>query len=284
MEDFTQEFTAGKQKDGMEAIGGTKADMYKVHPSRIRIKEGFNVRYHDADFEAKVLWLMDSIRANGYDRTKPISGFVALENGEHITYAIDGHRRIEAVNRLIADGMEIESIPVILKPRGTSMEDLTVDLYLSNESDPIDLYGQSVLVKRLIGLGMSEKRIAERMGMKLDKVNDLLQLAAAPSALRQLVIEKKVAASTAIDAIKEHGDKALDVIQKALATFEGTSVKVTPKMIATPEVLFKKMVTKQAPTMYTVIRDIEADPAFTDLAPATQTKLKEILDSLSPEQ
>lgn len=278
MEDFTQEFTAGKQKDGMDAIGGTKADMYKVHPSRIRIKEGFNVRQHDEDFEGKVRWLMDSIRANGYDRTKPISGFVALEDGEHVTYAIDGHRRIEAVNRLIDEGMEIEAIPIILKPRGTSMEDLTVDLYLSNESDPIDLYGQSVLVKRLIGLGLTEKRIGERMNMKVDKVNDLLQLASAPSALRQLVVEKKVSPSTAIEVIKCYGDKALEKLQAALARSE--EAKVTPKMLDTPEKIFQKSIKKEAPVLYQTLSKVYSDPVFDDLSKDVQEAIREIMAKL----
>lgn len=281
MEDFTQEFTQGKSKEAMKAAGASSADLYMIHPDNIFTKEGFNIRVQNEAHEAKILWLMESIRNNGFDRTKPLPGYVALEGGEHRVYAIGGHRRLEAVRRLMDEGFAIEAIPMILKPRGTSMEDLTVDLYLDNETDPVDLYGQSILVKRLQGYGTPISRIAERMNMSVTKVNDLLQLAAAPSALRQLVIEGKVSGSLAIETIEKYGDKALD---KLLAGLEKTTNgKVTAKLLDDPHKVFTKKIKKEAPEMYNVLGavmdEITEGGAVTN---DTFIKLKELIAKLQP--
>jgi hypothetical protein len=277
MEDFSQEFTQGKIKDAMKLANAGSSDLWMVPPHQICIKDGFNIRTRNQAYEDKVLWLMEQISVNGFDRTKPIPGFVALEDGNNVIYAIGGHRRMEAVQRLIEDGMEIDAIPMVMKPRGTSMEDLTVDLYTDNESDPVDMLGQATAAKRMIGFGTPEKRIAERMGWSLEKVNDLLSLASAPSALRQLVAEEKVAATVAIDTIKKHGDKALDKLHAALAKSNG---KVTAKHLDTPEILFKKYVKKQAPVLFNTLIKVQADPGFQHLSEEMQILVLDLVHNV----
>jgi hypothetical protein len=279
MEDFKQELVQGKVKEAMHAAQASSGDLWMVHPSRIYILKDFNVRVRNAAYEAKVEWLMDSIRANGFDRTKPIPGFIALEDGQHLTYAIGGHRRMEAVFRLIEEeGFEIDAIPMVLKPRGTTMEDLTVDLYMDNESDPNSLYEQSIIVKRMADFGRSEDYIAQRMGMTTTKVNDLLSLALAPTALRQLVAEEKVSATTAIATLKQHGEKALSKIETALDKAENG--KVTPKQLATPEKVFQKAVKKKALVLHSTLSKVYSDPQFENLSKDIQDAIREVMADL----
>jgi len=280
MEDFTEEFTQGKIKEAMKSAQAGSGDLWMVPPVYIHIKPDFNIRTRNQAYEDKVLWLMDQIETNGFDRTKPIPGFVALEDGENKIYAIGGHRRMEAVERLLQKGVEIDAIPMVMKPRGTSMEDLTVDLVADNESDPVDMLGQAIAAKRMIGFGATEKRVSERMGWSVEKVNDLLSLAAAPSALRQLVADEKVAPTTAIAMIKQYGDKALSKLEAAMEKANG---KVTPKHLDDTQKVFIKKIKKQAPVMYNtmseVLKELENGGLVSD---QTYLKLKELLDSLQP--
>lgn len=272
-----KDFTQGKVKEGMQGV--SSRDLWMVHPSRIKIKEGFNIRTRNAAYEAKVEWLMGQIRQDGFDPTKPIPGIIILEDGEHVTYATGGHRRMEAVHRLIhEEGMEIDAIPMVLHARGTTMEDLIVDLVADNESDPVDLLGQAIAAQRMMELGADTERIAQRQGWTTTKVSDLLLLASAPTALRQLVADEKISGSAAIDMLKQHGEKALERVQAALD--KAANGKVTPKALATPEKLFEKSIKKQAPVLYDTLSKVYSDPQFENLSKDIQDTIREVMAKL----
>ena len=95
MEDFTRELTPGNTKAAMKAVGASSSDLWKVEPARLRVLEGFNARIKNDAYTARVRWIADSIKANGFYPDKPLTGFVALEDGEEVIYITGGHRRHE---------------------------------------------------------------------------------------------------------------------------------------------------------------------------------------------
>lgn len=145
MEDFTRELTPGNTKAAMRAVGASSSDLWKVEPGRLRVLEGFNARVKNEAYTARVRWIADSIKANGYYPDKPLTGFVALEDGVEVIYVTGGHRRHEGVLLAIEEGADVGTVPVVIKPRGTSMEDLMVDLVVGNEGDPLTTYEQAVV-------------------------------------------------------------------------------------------------------------------------------------------
>lgn len=279
MEDFTRELTPGNTKAAMKAVGAASSDLWKVAPGQLRTLEGFNARIKNDAYAARVRWIADSIKANGFYPDKPLTGFVALEDGEEVIYVTGGHRRHEAVALAVSEGVEVATVPVVIKPRGTSMEDLTVDLVVGNEGEPLTTYEQAVVCKRLAGFGWDSKEIARRLGYSTAQyVDGLLSLASAPLAVRKMVIEAVISATTAIEAIKKHGDKATDVLLAAMVKSAGG--RVTAKHM--PDADFKKAIKKQAEPMYTALTKVQADPGFAKLSKEVRELLAELLQGLKP--
>jgi len=274
MEEFDSNLTAGNVKAAMKDAGAVSADLWQVAPDRLRVLEGFNARVKNEAYTGRVRWIADSIKANGYYKDKPLSGFVAREDGVDVIYVTGGHRRHEAVHLAISEGVEVPHVPVVIKPKGTGMEDLTVDLIVGNEGEPLTTYEQAVVCKRLAGFGWDSKEIARRVGYSTAQyVDGLLALAAAPLPIRKMVIESVISATTAIDAIKKHGDKATDVLLAAVVKAGGG--RVTAK--AMPGADFKKACKKAAEPMYTALTKVKADPGFAGLSEEVRGILAELL-------
>ena len=201
------QFAPGNVKAAMKGL--SSGDLWKVPRPCLHVEPGFNVRVHDKDYDAHVRAIADSMKENGYYSDKPLAGFVAEDNRIIIT---DGHTRLAAYDLAESEGMPAFDLPVVTKPRGTSMEDLTVALVTSNSGKPLSPYELGLVCKRLVGYGMDPKDIAKRLSFTDVYVNSLLDLAAAPKAVRDLVVEGTVSATLAIDAIKQHGKDAAKVL------------------------------------------------------------------------
>lgn len=208
--------TAGPVKATMKDAGASSSDLWNVPVAAIRIMEGFNVRVHNTDYAAHICEIGESILANGFMKDKPLSGFVANEGGQNIIYVTDGHSRLEAVAYANERGAQITTVPVVTKPAGTGIEDLTIGLVTSNSGKPLTPIEKAAVVKRLVGYGMEEAVIAKRLGFTVGYVGDLLKLIAAPKKIRAMVESGEVSASNATDAIKKHGSKAADVLTEKL--------------------------------------------------------------------
>ena len=187
--------TAGPVKATMKDAGASSSDLWNVPVAAIRIMEGFNVRVHNTDYAAHICEIGESILANGFMKDKPLSGFVANEGGQNIIYVTDGHSRLEAVAYANERGAQITTVPVVTKPAGTGIEDLTIGLVTSNSGKPLTPIEKAAVVKRLVGYGMEEAVIAKRLGFTVGYVGDLLKLIAAPKKIRAMVESGEVSAS-----------------------------------------------------------------------------------------
>lgn len=275
--EFDTQLTAGNVKAAMKEVGAVSADLWQVEPSQLRIIDGFNVRVLNDEYTARVRKIADSITVNGYYKDKPLSGFVAREGDENVIYITGGHTRHSAVLLAISEGVDIQSVPVIVSPKGTAMEDLTVALVVGNEGTPLSLYESAVVCKRLAGYGWESKDIARRLGYASTQyVDGLLSLAAAPLALRKMVMENVIAATTAIDAIAKHGDKATDVLLVALV--KSGSGRVTAKNL--PQSAFKLAVRKAAEPMHTALTKVTVDPAFGLLSDEVRAAIIELIEGM----
>lgn len=227
---FDKEVTQGNVKAAMKGV--SSGELWNVEPSKLKFMDNFNTRTLRPEYLAHLKSIKDSIRENGYYKDKPIGVLVALEDGHQVLYVTDGHTRTRAVLELIEEGHKIETVPVATKPRGTTLEDLTVALVKANEGLPLTPYEIGVVCKRLSGMGLDEKTIAKRLGYTLQYVNDLLGLVGAPKAIRDMVVNGQVSATAAVKEIKQHGPKAVLRLQEGLqAAHAAGKTKVTGKHI-----------------------------------------------------
>lgn len=217
-EEVAFHFVPGAVKDATR--GMKSADLWKVPVDRLRIKEGFNPRIMTDTYRARIRAICDSIKANGFYADQPLAGYVARENGESYVIITNGHTRYAALQMAIAEGAEIEVVPVVTKPNGTSMSDLTVALVTSNSGAPLTPYEVAVVCKRLIGYQMTEDEIATRIGVTKTQVRNYLMLMSAPHEIHQLVIEERISATLAIETYRKHGIGAMAILRECVATAE----------------------------------------------------------------
>ena len=205
-----------------------------------------------------------------------MSGFIGKDaENQDIIYLVGGHRRLEATFIAISEGAEIPVVPVIVKPKGTNIEDLTVDLKVSNDGEPLTTLEQALVCQRLAAFNWESSQIGSRLGYTNQRVDELLSLAAAPKAIRDHVAADRISASLAIELISKHGSKAKEIIEKLV---NGQSKKVTAKNV--PELRFKQSLRKQAAPLFEAVTKVQLDPAFVSLAPETQEIISKLIKEI----
>lgn len=227
------QFNPGSIKGAMSETGAIKSDLYKVEREHLHIEDGFNVRIHDAEYKAHIRAIANSIKENGFMQDKPLAGYVAERDGKNVIIITDGHTRLGGYDLAVSEGMDTFPLPVVTKPRGTSMEDLTIALVTSNSGRPLSPFELGQVCKRLVGYGMETKTIAQRLGYGKAYIEGLLDLVAAPKALRDLVTSGKVAATLAVETIKKVGAKdAAKALSEGVKVAESSGKeKVTKKHV-----------------------------------------------------
>lgn len=278
---FNELLTPASVKKVMAEIEAKSRDSYQVPISCIRLLPNFNVRIHDAAYEAHIEQLTKSILKDGFYQDKPLAGYVAEVDGEKIIYLTDGYSRYAAVARANTRGSSIEVLTMAIKPASTSMEDLTVGIWASNEGKPLTPYEKAVICKRLVGYGWDDDQIADRFTITRAYVNQLLMLIGAPIEIRRLVQEGRISADAAISYIKKFGAKeAVALLTQAgtKAESEGKT-KIAAKYL--PGAAYAKAVKKQAPVMADTLKSVKADPGYASLSPDVRTKLDDLLAKLA---
>lgn len=274
--DYERQLVPGSLKPAMKEVGAGSRDLWQVPPERLRPIPGFNVRVRNADYEAHIRRLADSMKSEGFYQDKPLAGYVAHEGDEQVIYFYDGHSRHEAALLAISEGAEIPRLPVVVSRAGASLEDLTVALVQANNGKPLMAYEVAAVCKRLSRYGWTELEIAKRLGFTVTYVNDLLLLAAAPHEIREMVIQDRVAATLAIKALKDHGAKALEFLLAAERRAQASGkTKVTAKHA--PGAGYQKAVRKSAPQLAAVITDIRHDPGYSALSDDLRQKLEDMI-------
>ncbi|MCP3017469.1 ParB/RepB/Spo0J family partition protein [Cupriavidus basilensis] len=221
MPTFNQEIIAGNVKAAMKEAGASSGDLWRVQRDQIKVLPNFNVRIRNEEHRAQVRLLADSMLANGYHQDKPLAGYVAVEDGANVIYVTDGHTRLEAVDLANSEGAEINILPVVTKPKGTTLEDITVALVTSNAGRHLQPIEVGEVCKRLVGYGLDEPAIAKRLGLTTPYVGELLTLAGASNRIRKLVAEGKVSSTLAMATMKKHPEQAAEKLEQAVAKAAG---------------------------------------------------------------
>jgi hypothetical protein len=203
--EYKTEFVQGAAEKAKKEAGATETAMLMVPVEKLVVPAGLNVRIHDADYEARIEEVTDSIIANGFYRHMPLPAYVGKEGDQNFYYVTGGFTRLAAVKRAIDKGNPIEKVPVVLHPAGTSMLDLNYRLANDNTGSPLKPYEKGIVAKRALSYGQTEEQIAEKMNVVVQYVKDLLYLHSLPQATQGLVISGRVAAGAAIKLSRELG-------------------------------------------------------------------------------
>lgn len=186
-------------KNLKEATSG-RGDIYKIDPTLIHRKEGFNKRISFTGIDE----LAESIRENGI--REPLK--VYLEDGK--VWLAQGYRRMRAVDKLISEGHEIKTVPCIAEGKYSNEETRLIDQIICNDGIPFNMLEMGFVFKELINLGWNQADIARKVSKTQAHVSNCLQLTTLGKRLQDAIIEGKAACSTVLNAIREaDGDEEL---------------------------------------------------------------------------
>ncbi|MDS9918813.1 ParB/RepB/Spo0J family partition protein, partial [Pseudomonas aeruginosa] len=252
------------------------ADIDKLH-----VLDGLNVRIKDEALTAHIRSLADKMKAEGFKPSKPLEVVVLEEGGKTRLVVTDGHCRLAAVKIAIAEGAEIMQIPCVALPsKGTTLQDLVAGLVTSNSGKPLTTYETALVCKRLYGYGWKEPQIAERLSFGEAYVSMLLELVAAPLSIISMVQSGEVAPTFAVEMMRKHRDKAVEVLKQGL-TAAKTAGKTRVTNAYLPGAALKKLVKRQADSLYETAKSITQDPGYSNLTDKTRTKLDQLLADIA---
>lgn len=195
----------------LKEIATKRSDVFHISPAELQVKEGWNARnLDDADNKAHVAGLKMSIREIGVQ--KPLCVF---REGD-MTYVSDGHCRLAAVRELLAEGIEIASVPVTTEGRGANEADALLKQALDGK--PKTAFELGFIFKRLLAYGWTEEQIAARSGKGIQSVRMSLELQAAPTAVLKMVESGKVSPTLAIQTLAKQGESAAQTLADAIDT------------------------------------------------------------------
>ena len=279
------EFNAvtGSAKDFMRQVNADKRDMWMLSLDQINILEGFNPRIKNEEYEAHIENLTGLILAGGYNPGMPLSAIVLVKDGVQKTYVYDGHCRLEAVHRANSRGAEIKQLPVIVAPKGTSVQDLTAALVTTGTGKGLSPLEKAVVCKRLLGYNWTTQEIARRLNFTTTYVDQLLSVLQGPAEVQGMIERNEVSVSVALQAIKQHGVAAPKVLNQSLTEAIGKGKrKATGGML--PGTKFKKGLAKAAPRLYEVSCKLVRSDQFKTLPTDLQEEFMHLVEVLSQSQ
>ncbi len=265
----------------LRSMAHTKGNQIAVFPEDIRILPGFNPRLPTDEFKAHIREVADSIKENGFYDDKPLAGFAGMEGARPVFFLTDGEVRYRAALIARSEGAPIETLPAVLKREGTSPEDLTVALVRSNGGRRFTPLELAIVCARLSKFNWPTQKIATALGFSGEYVGQLLLLAAAPKAVRDLVQSGEASAGVAISALKTHGSDAQKVLHQAAETAKNQGKTGVSKRHL-PEEILKKAVRKAAPMLLDTLTNIKAHKSYKKMPDDLRELVESALRQVNP--
>lgn len=199
-------------KSGIQGLAAGRSDLFRIDPRVLTIKDGWNARdFSDPENQRHVETLAASIREVGVQ--EPLT--VVMEDGHPVV--TNGESRLRAVRMLLDEGVDIKTVPVQTEARHASDADKLASQIVRNSGKPFTVIETSHVFARLIGYGWTEKDVAARAGLTVERVRQILTLNAAPASVRKKVRSGAISAT---------------VVQRIAAKADGDSKKIADQVDA----------------------------------------------------
>lgn len=264
---LAEPIVTGNTKAAVKAAGGGSSDLWTVPPAALHYDPRDNVRPLDPD---RVRHIADLIKANNYDRKKPLGCIVKKIDGEDRIYVYEGQHRYHGALLAISEGFEIDRLPIVIdEAKSVSRVNMIYAGVTNNDSEKLTPLQLAEQVIELQALGEASATICRRFNITDQTLRDVLLLAHAPAAIHELVRTKVVSSTLAIDEIRTHGgDKAMFRLTEAAAKTKASGkTKITKK--ALPKAAAKNITGEQAKQLLRALQSVLHDPLFGRLSPGT---------------
>jgi ParB-like chromosome segregation protein Spo0J len=219
----------------LKDMAESRGTIMNFDPRKLKVKTDLNARdLAMPDNEAHIQGLSESIAMEGVKI--PLTIF--QEEGD--VFVADGHCRLAATMRAIANGADIKTVPCIPELRGTNDIDRVLSQNIYNSGKALTPIEQGVNFRKALALGSSVSEIAKKVGKSISYVSQMIDFQAAPQAVHAMVKSGEVSATLAAKVIRENGNAAgLQMLKEASNETKGK--RVTAKAIAAPDKLWAEL-------------------------------------------
>jgi ParB family chromosome partitioning protein len=183
-----------KTQDEVAVLETKRKDLYEVDPRNVKLVDGYNIRNIDPDSD-DIQHLKASIKENGLQRPLMLKANPdAAEDGKEYI-AVDGHRRLTAINLLIAEGEDIRYVKAEISKRMND-EQALLAMFTLNDGEPLNPIEKSEGVRRLIDVyGYTPAEVATKIAETQATISNLMKLANMPKNVRNKVAKNVISAS-----------------------------------------------------------------------------------------
>lgn len=160
--------------DRLKTIDGqprSTVTLQRISPRHI-YDDGENPRKNPQDIEANVQRLMESIRLHGFK----IDGAITVYEKEKKYYRMNGQCRHLATLRLLEEGVDIQTIPVIVKTGQGDPKDRLIGMLMAQETRTLGPLDLAHSYARLESFGLDVAQIAQALVKSEGHVRDMLAL------------------------------------------------------------------------------------------------------------
>lgn len=197
----------------METNKTTRADIFRIDPRNITVKDGFNSRVDFGDIQE----LAGQIAKDGVLNPLHVQ---RVREGDDVKYVlVDGERRYRAVMYNIEQGLPVVNVPAIIVNKEMSEADLIRIQIQCNEGKNFTEYEYGVAYKKLKDLKMTNEEIAALVGKQLWHVNVCLAHMERDEQVQELMNDGKI---TGVDVrhIYQANDNESESVKDILALEE----------------------------------------------------------------
>jgi len=260
--------------------GVNKATYFKVDPRLLCEEEGFNLRdYDDPEVIAHIEGFADSYLSGRY-----VPPSLVRTDSDGRIVVIEGHCRRRGALLAIERGAELAAVDVV-PFKGNDVERVEVMLR-SSEGLKLKPLAVALGYLRLNRMGHSNGEIATRMHKTASHVEQMLLLANADHDVHELVREGKVAAYAAIEAVREHREKAGEFLLGKLEEAAGRGKSAVTRGAVKDWTPPRKVVTSVIGSVETVVKTLDKGTRrmlaeFEGMAPAQLEGKKIEVDAAS---
>lgn len=200
----------------------------------IHVREGFNKREDDERTQLADDDLFQYLMNGG---TVPPLEVIARDEGG--VWIVEGHRRHRGYVRCREAGKPVDRIH-IMPFVGNDVQRLA-RIMTSNNQLPLSAVEQAGVVQELATtFNLTTSEIAKLVHKSIPTVENLLTLSTANHDVQQAVKAGEVSVSAAVDRVKEHGEKAGEVLQQDKAAAAALGKKKVTRSVIAPEISVKK--------------------------------------------
>lgn len=200
----------------------------------IHVREGFNKREDDERTRQADDDLFNYLMNGG--SVPPLEVIARDEGG---VWVVEGHRRRRCYARCRDAGKPVDRIH-IMPFNGNDVQRLA-RIMTSNNQLPLSAIEQAAVIQELHNaFNQSTSEIAKLVNKSVPTVEKLLALSMANHDVQQVVKAGEVSVEVAVERVKEHGERAGEVLEQDKAKAAAAGKKKVTKSFIAPEISVKK--------------------------------------------